>query len=135
LESDILEKQPVYIDKNGNEHPIYPMVLGDYRKVERWFSKINREYLYFNLPTPKLDKKNNVILDKKTKQPIMDYTAYNSMMSLFELALRESKEEIEKWVDLNNGVHILDEYTQLSGLKKKIQENMQNQILTTLLQA
>jgi hypothetical protein len=132
---DILEQSCVYIDKNGDEHTIYPMILGDYQKVDRLFSKINEEFLFFNLPTPKLNRNKNIVIDKTTKEPVMDYTSYNAMMELFELALHEPKKEIEQWVDLKNGVHILDEYRQLSGIKKKIQENIQTQILQTLSQA
>ena len=116
-ETEALFKDFIYTDKNGKEHEIYPMVLKDQVKVNRLYSKINTEYLFLNLPTPKLNRKGEPVIDKKTKEPIMDTSSYDAMMTIFSMALQETKEEIEEWVDLHNGVEILDEYLCVSGLK------------------
>lgn len=131
MAEDILEEQSFYTDKNGKTHVIYPMVLKDYQKVNRLFSKINPEFLFLNLPSPKVDDKGNIILNKSNK-PVMDMTSYNAMIELFQLALQEPKEEIEQWIDLKNGVHILDEYRQLSGLKETIKKNMEKMMMESL---
>jgi len=121
---DIIQQDLVYIDRNSKEHQIYPMLLGDIPKVQRLLSKVNTEFLALNLPEPKLNKAGKEIIDKKTKEVVLDYTKYNAMLELFGLALREPKEDIELWVDLQNGVHLIDEYLQLSGLKKKMEQRM-----------
>jgi hypothetical protein len=122
-----------YTDASGNEHQIFPMKLKESNRVSRLFSKIDDTYLYLNLPTPKLHKKTQeIIIDRKTKEPVMDTSSYDSMMELFELALQKPKDEIEEIVDLANGVKILDDFRQVSGLKKKLQEKMNLEILQNL---
>jgi hypothetical protein len=127
--ADIISEPSFFTDMNGVEHQIYPMVFDDHGKVNRWFSKINDEFLYLNIPTPKLNRKGAVVINKQTKEPEMDYTAYNAMMSIFELAFHDSRDEIAKWLDLGNGVEVLDEFRKISGLKKKILQQMVTETL------
>lgn len=129
---DVIQQELVYVDINGKEHQIYPMLLKDMAKVNRLFMKIDDTYLYLNLPTPKLNRKKEIIIDKKTKEPVMDTSSYDAMMTLFSMALDEPIEELEQWIDLKNGVQILDEYRQISGLKKKLNQTIMGQILQTL---
>ncbi len=128
---DSFTEQSFYIDSNGVEHEIYPMILKHKDRVTRLFMKIDDINLYLNLPTPKVDKKGKIVIDKSTGEPVLDYSSYNAMMELFEIALREPKESIEEWVDLKNGVKILDEFRQVSQLKKKIVDQMMTKLLGT----
>ena len=95
------------------------MLLKDYSRVERLLSKMNTEYLYLNLPTPVLDKDGKEVLDNNGKVKY-DYSAFNAMCELFELALRIPRKEVVNAVDLDNGVELIDEYLGVSGLKKKM---------------
>ena len=121
---DSFTEESIYIDSNGVEHEIYPMLLKHKDKVTRLFMKIDDMNLYLNLPTPKVDKKGKMVIDKATKEPTLDYSSYNAMLELFEMALREPKDSIEEWVDLKNGVVILDMFRQVSQLKKNIVDQM-----------
>lgn len=131
---DTVVLDSVYIDVSGKEYQIYPMKLGECSKVDHLFRKINDTYLFLNLPTPKVDKDNNIILNSKG-EPIMDTRSYDAMMKLFEMALKLPLKTVKDIVDLKNGVQILDEYRQISGLKKKIQGMAMEEILRTSSQA
>lgn len=39
--ADTLIPKSKYVELNGKEYQIHPMILGDYAKVERLLSKIN----------------------------------------------------------------------------------------------
>lgn len=124
--SETLMPKQSYIAIDGKEYIIYPMKLKDYGKVDRLFSLINDEYLFLNLPFPMVDEKGNPMLNKNGQQ-MLDFKAYNAMCELFEMALRIPKKEVMSVVDVSNGVVILDEFRNISGLKKKIQNNLMNQ--------
>lgn len=124
--SETLMPKQSYIAIDGKEYIIYPMKLKDYGKVDRLFSLINDEYLFLNLPFPMVDEKGNSMLNKNGQQ-MLDFKAYNAMCELFEMALRIPKKEVMNVVDVSNGVVILDEFRNISGLKKKIQNNLMNQ--------
>lgn len=124
--SETLMPKQSYIAIDGKEYIIYPMKLKDYGKVDRLFSLINDEYLFLNLPFPMVDEKGNPMLNKNGQQ-MLDFKAYNAMCELFEMALRIPKKEVMNVVDVSNGVVILNEFRNISGLKKKIQNNLMNQ--------
>lgn len=124
--SETLMPKQSYIAIDGKEYIIHPMKLKDYGKVDRLFSLINDEYLFLNLPFPMVDEKGNPMLNKNGQQ-MLDFKAYNAMCELFEMALRIPKKEVMNVVDVSNGVVILDEFRNISGLKKKIQNNLMNQ--------
>lgn len=124
--SETLMPKQSYIAIDGKEYIIYPMKLKDYGKVDRLFSLINDEYLFLNLPFPMVDEKGSPMLNKNGQQ-MLDFKAYNAMCELFEMALRIPKKEVMNVVDVSNGVVILDEFRNISGLKKKIQNNLMNQ--------
>ena len=135
-DNDTLIPQEIYVGIDGEEYRIYPMKLKDYPRVDRLFSKIDDMYLFLNLPTVREDKNGNTMLNEKG-QPKLDFTAYNAMCELFEMALKSDRQKVREIVDVSNGVEILDKFRGISGLKKKIQEDVASKIagLTTLLQA
>jgi hypothetical protein len=128
--ADILEEPCIYVDRYGNEHEIFPMLLKDIGKANRLFSKLlSDECLWLNIPEPKLNRNGKPVIDKKTKEQVLDTTRWDALHELFSLALHEPREELEKWVDVSNGVEILDGYRQISGLKKKILQKMVEETL------
>lgn len=126
--NETLLPKETYVGIDGKEYKIYPMKLKDYAKVDKLFSLISDEYLFLNLPMPKEDKDGNPVKNKQGK-PVLDFTAYNAMCELFELALQVSRKEVMDIIDVSNGVEILDKFRGISGLKKKIQTKAMNQIL------
>ena len=125
-DNDTLIPQEIYVGIDGKEYRIYPMKLKDYPRVDRLFSKIDDMYLFLNLPTIREDKDGNPMLNDKG-QPMLNFTAYNAMCELFELALHIDRKRVMEIVDVSNGVEILDKFRGISGLKKKIQTDLMKQ--------
>lgn len=125
-DNDTLIPQEIYVGIDGKEYRIYPMKLKDYPRVDRLFSKIDDMYLFLNLPTIREDKDGNPMLNDKG-QPTLNFTAYNAMCELFELALHIDRKRVMEIVDVSNGVEILDKFRGISGLKKKIQTDLAKQ--------
>ena len=123
--ADIVENPTYFIDTNGEEHQIFPMVINDIPVASRLFSKLNSDmYAGLNLPSPMYHDrgkhKGELKVDKKTKEPILDYTAYNAMMQLVSMATHEEEQEFSSWVNMTNIIEILDLYRGISEVKKKI---------------
>ena len=114
-DNDTLIPQEIYVGIDGKEYRIYPMKLKDYPKVDRLFSKIDDMYLFLNLPTIREDKDGNPMLNDKGK-PMLNFTAYNAMCELFELALHIDRKRVMEIVDVSNGVEILDKFRGNCGL-------------------
>lgn len=134
MAQDTLVPQENYIGLDGKEYKIFPMKLQDYAKVERLFSKIDDQFLYLNMPYPEVTKDGKIVRkpDGKIKY---NYDRFNAMAELFELALHVPRKELLKILDVNTGVFVLDAYRGISGLKKKMMEQMTQAALTSLLQA
>ena len=125
-DNDTLIPQEIYVGIDGKEYRIYPMKLKDYPRVDRLFSKIDDMYLFLNLPTIREDKDGNPMLNDKG-QSMLNFTAYNAMCELFEMALKIDRKRVMEIVDVSNGVEILDKFRGISGLKKKIQTDLAKQ--------
>ena len=137
--ADIVENPTYFIDTNGDEHQIFPMTIGEIPQASRLFSKLNSDmYTGLNLPSPMYqdrgELKGQMKIDKKTKEPVLDYTAYNAMMQLVSMATHEEEQEFNSWVNMTNIVEILDLYRGVSEVKKKIAQENQMETSTALLQ-
>ena len=140
---EIKTKYYIYIDKDEKEHTIRPCIIDEVEEVIRLYNKIDTDIMFNNLPQPMLkydkdgkailDKQGNFVLqiDRKTKEPKLDYTRFDAMKQLLEKALDEDYDELKKWVDVENSIDIIDKYVGISKLKKKmeqmIKEKMEDQ--------
>ena len=113
------------LDNELHKHYIYPMKLGQRNEVAALFAKINDEYPILNFPQPLLDNTGKVVLDDDGKE-IENIEPYESMMHLLELALHDTQENIESWIDLGHISMILAAYRGLSRLKKKMEVQMKD---------
>ena len=137
--ADIVENPTYFIDTNGDEHQIFPMTIGEIPQASRLFSKLNSDmYAGLNLPSPMYHDrgklKGQMKVDRKTKEPVLDYTAYNAMMQLVSMATHEEEQEFNSWVNMTNIIEILDLYRGVSEVKKKIAQENQMETSTALLQ-
>ena len=137
--ADIVENPTYFIDTNGEEHQVFPMVINDIPVASRLFSKLNSDmYAGLNLPSPMYHDrgkyKGELKVDKKTGEPLLDYTAYNAMMQLVSMATHEEEQEFNSWVNMSNIIEILDLYRGISEVKKKIANQTQMEISTALSQ-
>ena len=131
--ANTLVPEDTYVGLNGKEYKIHPMKIGDYAQVERLFSKIDDQFLYFNMPTIEVDD-NGKPIKKENGKYKYNYDRFNAMCELFEMALGIKHSEVLEALDVNTGVFVLDAYRGLSGLKKKIQEAQATALLTSLSQ-
>lgn len=137
--ADIVENPTYFIDTNGEEHQIFPMVINDIPVASRLFSKLNSDmYAGLNLPSPMYHDrgkhKGEIKVDKKTGEPLLDYTAYNAMMQLVSMATHEEEQEFSSWVNISNIIEILDLYRGISDVKKKIAQQSLMETSTMLSQ-
>lgn len=123
--ADIVETPTYFIDTDGNEHQIFPMIINDIPQASRLFAKLNSDmYAGLNLPSPAYHDrgklKGQMKIDKKTNEPVLDNTAYKAMMQLVSMATHEDEQEFKSWVSISNIIEILDLYRGISDVKKKI---------------
>lgn len=123
--ADIVETPTYFIDTDGNEHQIFPMIINDIPQASRLFAKLNSDmYAGLNLPSPAYHDrgrlKGQMKIDKKTNEPVLDDTAYKAMMQLVSMATHEDEQEFKSWVSISNIIEILDLYRGISDVKKKI---------------
>ena len=142
MNEEVKTKSYIYIDNEDNEHVIKPCILSDIETVIRLYNKIDTEFMFNNLPQPiikydkdgkvKLDKDGNIVftIDKITKEPKLDYTKFNAMKKLLEMALNEEYDELSKWVNMEDSVDIIDKYVGVSQLKKKMEQMIVEKMAT-----
>ena len=138
--ADIVENPTYFIDTAGDEHQIFPMTIGEIPQASRLFSKLNSDmYAGLNLPSPMYHDrgklKGQMKIDRKTKEPILDYTAYNAMMQLVSMATHEEEQEFNSWVNMTNIIEILDLYRGVSEVKKKDSSGKSDGDLNSLIAA
>ena len=131
---EIKTKYYIYVDKDEKEHTIRPCIIDEVEEVIRLYNKIDTDIMFKNLPQPMLkydkdgkailDKQGNLVLqiDRKTKEPKLDYTRFDAMKKLLEKALDEDYDDLKKWVDVENSIDIIDKYVGIYKLKKKMEQ-------------
>lgn len=120
------------VDDNGKRHFVFPMKLKDRRRVEKLFGKVNDEYPILNMPMQALDK-NGIPMVDDDGEPVMNEEPYEAMMELLELALHESRESMEEWIDIGMVAGILDGFRDMSGLKKKMMATTNPEMMKRIL--
>ena len=137
--ADIIATPTYFIDIHGEEHQIFPMVLNEMAEASRLFSKLNSDmYAGLNLPSPEYytngKHKGQMKIDRKTKEPVLDFTAYHAMLKLIAMATHEEEPEFSAWVDMSNAMEIIDLYRNVSEVKKKIAQETEKETSIALSQ-
>ena len=117
-----------YILNGERKRYVYPMKLKHLELVQELFSKFNDDIIILNFPSPLLDEHGNPMLSEEGEE-IIDDTAYIAMMEVLELALNDTKENIESWIDIGQIEEVLAKYRRVSGLLER-KKQMEAQILT-----
>ncbi len=112
-------------DDNGKRHFIYPMKLKDINRVTALFDKINDTYPILNLPMGAVDANGEPILDEDGNQ-VIDDEPYMAMKELCEMALHDTWENIEQWLDIGMVSDLLYSFRDMSSLKKKMDKQMES---------
>lgn len=112
------------IDREGNSHKVYSCKLKDLNKLVKFTMAYNPLYLQIQALEPWLDEKGEQKLDEK-KEPMFMFqnpTFMNGIFEVLEMALdyKETRKEIEEWIDFKLINEIIQEFLGLSQFKKKV---------------
>jgi hypothetical protein len=109
---------------------IYPMKLRHLGEVQELFALFNDDIIILNFPSPLLDEHDKPVLSESGEE-IIDTTAYDAMLSVLELALNDTKENIESYINIGQIEEVLAKYRRISGLLEK-KKMMEQEILSGL---
>lgn len=108
-------------DRRGKKHRIYSAMTKDAPILARFLETYNPDALFLRLIQPKLDvdgiperdADNNIVYDE---EPV------NELIEIISLALdgKETKEQINQWLDIDIANEILFRFARMSQLKKKV---------------
>ena len=108
-------------DRNGKKHRIYSARFKDLQTITAFTEKYDPNAFGFYMLAPVIDDEGNVEHDADGN---IDYgTGFiDDLMEIVELALdhRETREQIEEWLDIDIARYIITTFLGLSSFKKKV---------------
>lgn len=116
-----------YVLDGERKHFVHPMKLKHLSKIQELFTHFNDDLIILNMPTVLADDQGIPVLSEEGEE-IIDDSAYSAMMEVLELALNDTKENIESWIGIGQIEEVLAKYRRVSGLLDK-KKQMEAQIL------
>lgn len=118
------------IDRDGKKHKIYSCKIKDLNKLVDFTTKYNPVYLQIQALELWVDENGEPKLDEN-KHPMYMYqnpSFINGIYEIIEMALdyKETREEINTWLDFNLITLIIQEFLGLSQFKKTDVDNNKN---------
>ena len=108
-------------DRNGKKHRIYSARFKDLQTITAFTEKYDPNAFGFYMRAPVIDDEGNVEHDADGN---IDYGNgfIDDLMEIVELALdhRETREQIEEWLDIDIARYIITTFLGLSSFKKKV---------------
>lgn len=108
-------------DRNGKKHRIYSARFKDLQTITTFTEKYDPNAFGFYMLAPVIDDEGNVEHDADGN---IDYGNgfIDDLMEIVELALdhRETREQIEEWLDIDIARYIITTFLGLSSFKKKV---------------
>lgn len=108
-------------DRNGKKHRIYSARFKDLQTITAFTEKYDPNAFGFYMLAPVIDDEGNVEHDADGN---IDYGNgfIDDLMEIVELALdhRETREQIEEWLDIDIARYIITTFLGLSSFKKKV---------------
>lgn len=109
----------VVIDRNNKKHKVFSVRFKDLQTVTSFTEKYNPDCFGMYLLAPVLDDDGNVV----NKDGSIDYNNgfYDDLMEIIELALdgRETRDEIDQWLDMAIAKEIVMKFLGLSTMQPK----------------
>ncbi len=109
----------VIVDRYGKEHKIFPALLKDFAEIRHLTMKFNDQAMLANILQPKFEEDGTLV---KTEDGDIEYdnSAIEAMLEIIVMALngKESREQIDKWLDFKIARRIIEIYYDISHLKK-----------------
>lgn len=120
MEQNTISLYEVIKDRNNKKHKIYSVRFKDLQTVISFTEKYSPDYFGSYLLAPVVDEDGNVVRDKDGN---IDYNNgfYDDLLEVIELALdgKESREQIDEWLDMAIAKEIVLTFLGLSQFKKK----------------
>jgi hypothetical protein len=126
MDENVLSRYEVVVDRYGKKHKVYSVRFKDVKTVTKFTENYSPDLFTTYLLAPVLDDDGKPETDKDG-HIVYDNGFYDDLMEVIELALdgRETKEQIDEWLDMATAQVIVDKFLGLSQFKKKL-----NQIAT-----
>jgi hypothetical protein len=126
MDENVLSTYEVVVDRYGKKHKVYSVRFKDVKTVTKFTENYSPDLFTTYLLAPVLDDDGKPETDKDG-HIVYDNGFYDDLMEVIELALdgRETKEQIDEWLDMATAQVIVDKFLGLSQFKKKL-----NQIAT-----
>lgn len=119
MENNVLSVYDVVIDRYNKKHKVFSVRFKDLQTVTSFTEKYNPECFGQYLLAPVFDDGEI----QKDKDGNIDYNNgfYDDLMEVIELALdnRETRDEIDQWLDMELAKEIILKFLGLSTMKKK----------------
>lgn len=112
------------IDSNGKAHYVYPCPIMDIQTVAQFLANVNTDFIFGSFLIPDTDEFNAIVRDEKTGKILYGKAMVEDLISIVEIALRhkESREEIQNWLDICLAQEIIETLIGISQVKKKMEQ-------------
>lgn len=125
MEDNPISMYETVIDRYGKKHKVYSVRFKDVRTVTKFTEKYSPDAFGMYILSPVLDEDGNPEVDRDGN---INYNNgfYDDLLEVIELALdeRESREQIETWLDVNTAREIVMVFLGLSQFKKKVMSSL-----------
>ena len=121
MDSNVLSTYEVVVDRYGKKHKVFSVRFRDVKTVTSFTEKYSPDLFPAYLLAPVLDEDGQPEVDKDG-HIIYDNGFYDDLMELVEIALdgRESREQIDEWLDMATAQEVVEKFLGLSQFKKKL---------------
>lgn len=111
------------MDRYNKKHKVFSVRFKDVKTVTNFTEKYSPDLFPAYLLAPVMDEDGKPEVDKDG-HIIYDNGFYDDLMEVIELALdgRETREQIDKWLDMQTARQIVEKFLGLSQFKKKLSQ-------------
>lgn len=123
MDENVLSTYEVVVDRYGKKHKVYSVRFKDVKTVTKFTENYSPDLFVTYLLAPVLDDDGKPETDKDG-HIVYDNGFYDDLMEVIELALdgRETREQIDEWLDMATAQEIVDKFLGLSQFKKKLNQ-------------
>ena len=123
MDSNVLSTYEVVVDRYGKKHKVFSVRFKDVKTVTKFTESYSFDMFPAYLLAPVLDEDGKPEVDKDG-HIVYDNGFYDDLMEVIELALdgRETREQIDEWLDMATAQEIVDKFLGLSQFKKKLNQ-------------
>lgn len=123
MDENVLSVYETVVDRYGKKHKVFSVRFKDVKTVTKFTESYSPELFPAYLLAPVLDEDGKPEVDKDG-HIVYDNGFYDDLMEVIELALdgRETKDQIDAWLDMSTAQEIVEKFLGLSQFKKKLNQ-------------